>query len=255
MSGVYSEAHKVLLTYIRSVRCISADELLEKFVILGEHFDIQMEEPMAMMRDYIAEINVRIAKAYFKIASVRDQETQEQQYVFINTKSDQFIQACSPYNVPELDAIKHLVDSIINANGYAFGLPYGNAKQEVATVLKQKLGEADTFIRRLVDDGWINLTDQHRLVLSPMSIAELAEYLKDRFGVFSLSDTLGKLLNCVVCNEVVTFGKKCPNTECPVSFHSKCFDVFRRDNRVCPNRTCSEPLDGIINVGTRSRSL
>ncbi|OBA19346.1 hypothetical protein METBIDRAFT_13640 [Metschnikowia bicuspidata var. bicuspidata NRRL YB-4993] len=186
MSDEFSEAHRVLLTYLRAVKCISADDLLEKFSVLSTHFGIDTSKPMEAMRDYIAEINVQIARAHFKIASIRDQETDIQHYVFINTKSDEVIQACTSYTVPELDTIKHLIDSIVNSHDYAYALPYGNAKQQTTTLLKQKASELDLFIRRLVDDGWINLTDQNRLVLSCASLAELSTYLQDRFGVFSV---------------------------------------------------------------------
>ncbi|GEQ67300.1 hypothetical protein JCM33374_g964 [Metschnikowia sp. JCM 33374] len=209
---------------------------------------------MKVMRDYIAEINVKIARAHFKIDSIRDQETDIQQYVFINTKTDEIIQACTPYTVPELDAIKQLIDHIINAHGYAFGLNYANAKQHVASVLKQKARESDMFIKRLVDDGWINLTNQNRLVLSPTSLAELSTYLKDRFGVFSASDTSGKLLKCLVCSDFVTLGKKCGNKDCYTSFHSKCMGVFSRENQVCPNESCNKPLGEFIDIGTKSTS-
>lgn len=252
MTNEYSEAHRVLLTYIRGVKCISAEELVERFVMIADHFGIDMADPTQAMRDYIAEINVKIARAYFKIDSIRDQETDMQQYVFINTKFDEIIQGCTPYSPPELDAIKQLIDSIVNSHGYAFGLPFGNAKQQITTVLKRPPNELENFIERLVDDGWINLTAQKRLVLSAASLSELADYLQDRYGEFSDADTLGKLLKCLVCSGFVTLGKKCSNTECPSSFHAKCFSVFSRDNKVCPNSLCSEPVASVIDIGTKS---
>ncbi len=54
---------------------MSAEELVQRFVMIADHFGIEMADPTQTMRDYIAEINVKIARAYFKIDSVRDQET------------------------------------------------------------------------------------------------------------------------------------------------------------------------------------
>lgn len=250
MASSITEAHKVLLTFVRARKIILEDEMNEKFPILAAHFGLDQQNLQTLLREYISTINVALEKFAFKIDTVRDQESRKLLYVFINTRFDEVIQACTPYTPPELDAVKQVIDEIINANNFAFCFPFGNAKQLVGSILKQRASDAGYFITRLVDDGWIEITDLNRLVLSPASLAELKAYLGDRFGYFLAEDSLGKLLTCMNCKDLVTLGVKCKNRECPTSFHRKCAEVYFRDNEECPSETCSDNLEEMLDVGT-----
>lgn len=248
-----TEAHRVLITYLRAVRSVSAPLLTEKFKRIAEHFEIDTkDEPAAKLREYISDLNVRLERYSFKIEAARDQVLGEAVYVFVNTKADSVIQGCTPYSPSELDAIKQMIDSIISSD-FEFCLPYGNAKQQVASVAKLRLNDADFFLTRLVNDGWINITSNSRVVLSTATLAELKTYLIDRFGIFSPEDPLGKLLSCNVCGDLVTYGIKCPSEVCHVSFHNKCFTVFSRQNPdlKCLYRNCDMTLnrDLLIDIG------
>lgn len=228
-----TEAHRVLLTYIRARKVVDEDEMQNRMAIIVSKFNLD-GTPETLLREYISSINVGLEKFAFKIETVRDQEARRLQYVFINTRFDDVIQACTPYTPPELDAVKQLIDEVVNASNYGFCMPYGNAKQLVGSVLKQRAGDAGYFLTRLVDDGWIEVTSQNRIVLSPASLAELKVYLSDRFGYLLADDSLGKLLTCHVCGDVVTFGVKCQTRSCPSAFHGKCSEVYLRGNEGCP---------------------
>lgn len=228
------EAHRVLLTYLRATKCVPVATVAAKFPLLAENGDENL------LRQYISTINVNLERFGFKIDTVRDQRSDTLQYVFINTRFDDVIQACTPYLPPELDAVKQLVDNIVNSHDFAFSLPYGNAKQHTASVLKQRASDAELLLRRLVDDGWLAVSDRSRVLLSETALAELRIYLVDRFGVFSADDALGKLLLCVVCSSLVTTGTKCVQAECSAAFHSKCFTVYSRNHELCQ---CGEALE------------
>lgn len=242
----YTEAHRVLLTLLRTVRSIDVSLLTDNFKLIAEHFEIQTEDPVATLRQYISDINQRIQKYHFKIEATHDQVLGETVYVFINTRQDAIIQGYTPYLPSELDAIKQLIDSIV-ASEFEFCVPYGNAKQQIASVAKLRLNDTDVFITKLVNDGWFEITSNNRIVLSTAALAELKVYLVDRFGKFSREDDQGKLLACHVCGGLVTYGVKCGKSSCHISFHKKCLTVFSRQkpDLQCPNFTqCSNVLEG-----------
>lgn len=228
-----TEAHRVLLTYIRALKAVPVAEATRKFALLAERFALDAPE----LAEYISTINISLERFGFKIDTVRDQALDALTYVFVNTRFDDVIQGCTPYTPPELDAVKQLVDNIVNAHDFAFCVPYGNAKQHVAAVLKVRAADADYFLRRLIDDGWIELSLLGRVVLSQISLTELRLYLVDRFGVYSVDDSLGKLLRCTVCRELVTLGQRCG--ECPATFHTRCLAVYSRNNDKC---ACGDDL-------------
>lgn len=249
-SSPITESHRVLLTFIRARKIVTEDEMNEKFPVLAAHFGLDQDNLQSLLREYISTINVALEKHAFKIESIRHQETRKLQYVFINTRYDDIIQACTPYSPPELDAIKQIIDEIVNANNFSFCLPYGNAKQLIGSILKQRASDAGYFISRIVDDGWIELNDHNKLMLSPASLVELKSYMGDRFGYFLREDILGKLLTCFTCKELLTLGLKCKNRECSTSFHRKCSEIHLRGNTTaCPNNSCSETIDDMAKVG------
>lgn len=247
----YGEAHRTFLTYIRTVKSKPVDVLEQRFQMLAEHFEITLTDPPKDLRDFIAAINVELEGFGFKIDSIRDQESGVLHYIYVNTRLDEQIQGCTPYSAPELDAIKQLIDNIINASDFAFSVPYVNSKQQIAAVLRSKASAAEFFLRRIHDDGWFE-TRQGRLVLSTTAMADLREYLRDRFGVFCDQDTLGTLLQCHVCKEIVTLGCKCPTSDCPLAYHNKCFRLYSRDKDTCPNENCHAALSEMHSVGVQS---
>lgn len=246
MDSEYTEAHRLLLTYVRAVRAIQADVLASKFQLMTEELQLPNQP---VLREYIATINFNLERYGFRIDAARDQASGDLQYVFVNTRFDDVIQNCTPYSPPELDAIKQLVDSIVEETKYAFCVPYGNAKQHIGGVLKQRASDAAFFLTKLIDDGWIEVTSHNRVVLSALALAELKLYLTDRFGVMTADDNLGKLLICQICGDLVTLGSKCPQPDCPSAFHRKCFAVSTRNGGVCPNMRCGGELTGMVDVG------
>lgn len=249
MEHVYGDVHRVLLTYIRAVKCVSAEAMARKIDILSNHYEFDGTDPQLILRELISAINVKIEKFGFKVEVSRDQETHLIQYLFINTRFDEFIQGCTNYSAPELDTIKQLIDSIINANNYVYSVLYAMAKQRATSVLKQKTSDSVILLQKLVDDGWIEITDLDRVVLSSMCLAELRNYLDDKYGYLSISDSLGKLLKCFVCENIVTLGYKCDSKECCAAYHKKCLGFYERDHEECPIEQCGRKVSELSVVG------
>lgn len=238
MEDSYGDVHRVLLTYIRAVRSVSAETMARKIEILATHYPLDVSDPQRALRELISSINVKIEKFGFKIDVIRDQDTHVIHYAFVNTRFDEFIQGCTSYSAPELDTIKQLIDTVINAHNYVFSVLYAMAKQRVTSVLKQKTSDSVILLQRLVDDGWLEITDLDRVVLSPACLAELRKYLDDKYGYFSAADPLGKLLKCFVCGDTVTLGYKCGQDNCYAAFHKKCLNFYLRDHEACPVEPC-----------------
>lgn len=248
----YTEAHRILLTYIRGLKVVSSESLLQAYQTLCQEMDLETGSDIQVsLSTFISEINMKLDKFNFRISSIRDQSTEEILYVFVNTEFDEAIQDCTNYTPPELDCIKQLVDNIINSHGYVYSLLYKITKQLIMGVLKVKGSDADFFLQRMVDDGWIELSAHKKVVVSSATLVELHGYMIDRFGVFSQADSAGKLLECVLCKELVMMGKKCANNECYKAFHNKCYTLYIRDQTECPNRACERLLGDTITVGVQ----
>ena len=64
---MYSEAHRLLLTYIRSVRYVEAGVLLEAFKFMLGNLQLETQPLKNVLDQYIAEINSKISGQNFKI--------------------------------------------------------------------------------------------------------------------------------------------------------------------------------------------
>lgn len=245
----YGDPHRILLTYVRAVKGVPALTMERKIAIMGHHFELEQKDPLKLVRELISAINARIEKFGFKINLVRDQISGELQYVFINTQFDEAIQGCTTYSAPELDAIKQLIEEIVNARDYGFSILYSMAKQRTTAVLKQKTSDSVLLLGRLVDDGWIEVSEQDRVHLSSMCLSELRTFLAETYGFFSAEDSQGKLLKCAVCKDIVTVGTKCSNGACYMTYHDKCFAIYERRHEVCSNADCVRKLDDAVQVG------
>lgn len=249
MDESYGDVHRVLLTYIRAVKNVSAEAMARKLDILAHHYDLDVSDLPKVLRELISAINVKIEKFGFKIDVIRDQDTHSIQYAFVNTRFDEFIQGCTTYSAPELDTLKQLIDTIITAKNYVYSVLYAMAKQRTTSVLKQKTGDSVILLERLVDDGWLEITDLDRVVLSPMCLAELGDFLSRKYGYITAEDILGKLLKCIVCESVVTLGYRCERKDCHVAYHKKCLNFYRRNHDECSAAGCGRKVLDTQTVG------
>lgn len=230
----YTEAHKVLLTYIRSCRYVEQSELLGNFVLICNAYNIQ--SPLNELLDnYIGTINSRISHQMFKIDRKKHEVTGDLYYIFINTTPNESIKQSTTYSPVELDAIKGLIDSIIEAPDFKYSIGKSNAQRSIASTLNRSLAETSAFITELVDEGWFTITLQERLLLSIKSLCELKTYLIDRYGIYS-TESDGKILICAQCKELVTLGFISVSDN-PLSFHRTCYDVYCRNNNVDPDES------------------
>lgn len=245
------ESHKVLLTYIRSVCVLDQDTLCRRFAKIlrrlePETFnddtdsDNQSEAIAGMLEQYITLINDDIQDDGFKINKIRHQVTGAILYVYVNTWIDEIAKTNSDFSANQISALKCLIDDIVGSgDNLEFSVSIVDAQQRIATETNKGIREASIELSGLLDQQWFNLTSESRVILSPRLLSELRPYLVDRYGI-STNDNEGSLLQCLQCTDVLTIGQKCPRTTCPVAFHLKCLNVYRRSANSegrCPNYT------------------
>lgn len=216
------EIDRVLLTHVRSCKYIKQQHLQNDFDYILNRLSPELPENGESLDHHLASINGAITRHGFKIDRRTHEISGDLYYIFINTISDEIIKSSTNYTVKELDAIKTIIDDIIESNHFAIGRV--NAQQRISNTLNKTLREASAFIDKLVDDGWFTLTREEKLLLSIKSLCELKHYLIDRHGILTAT-TKGKLYMCKQCNEMVTMGYK---GEDGLSFHYKCYDIYNR---------------------------
>lgn len=228
---MYAESHQILLTYIRAIRDVSRTRLLGKFALIADEFALVTPEDSvaSLLDDHILAINARLEPLGMKIDELRHQVSAVPYYVFVNTKLDDTIKGATGYSAPELDAFKQIIDDVVDA-GNAFSVGLVNAHQKVAACTSRPQKEAAFFVDRLVDDGWLELSTMDKLVLSIRALSELETYLMERFGARADYNDDCKLYVCGQCREIVTLGFTCGDLKCPIGFHQKCLDIYRRND-------------------------
>lgn len=229
---MYSERHRVLLTYLRAERAVPTLELLHTFDAIATHFEA--ETGLASLRADVATINVHLEKLGFKIESLNHDD--ESFHVFINSRSDAAIQQATLYTPTELEAIQALVDVLVDRKS----VPVSEATARLQSVTKR----SSEVLLELLCAEWLHIKD-NRVGLGVAAIAELRPYLVERFGIKSFEDPLGKLMVCKVCDGLVFSGKLCKN--CPTFFHEKCLGLFQRTKEDCD---CGAPITETAEVGS-----
>ncbi|KAI5958712.1 uncharacterized protein KGF55_005710 [Candida pseudojiufengensis] len=234
---MYNEAHRVLLTYIRSIKSISQQDLLDAFVLICQKLpNVENQQPtLNLLNQYISDINLEISQQGFKIERKNDEIDGILYYIFINTIVDDLMKENTAYNISELISIKSIIEEIIESStdNFLFSANKSTILQLISNHSKKSTADSDLFLMKLVDDGWFQITFNDDVILSIRGLCELKQYLIDGFGY--LQDG-GKLLNCKLCNEFVTMGFFNPETE--EAFHKKCYEVYCRNNDL-PNHHSS----------------
>lgn len=243
----YGEPQRVLLTFLRMVKCISVSKLTERFQILVEGFELPASTKLQTL---ISQINSRIDDYGFRIEQTRDQALGQLLYVFVNTRSDEWIQKLTPYLPAELEALNQVIESIVCSDNFSYAFPLRMAKMTYASLNKAKASEAQYFFERLEDEGWLLVSPKENLVLLPLSLVELKKYLVDSYGYYSADDPTGRMLKCLKCGDFVTIGKKCGTETCAVSYHRNCLAVQMRADKDCIR--CGTSLEEVVTVGDKS---
>lgn len=236
-----------LLAFIRRRRYVTLSCLLELFPHLCSHHEI---DPTEFDESYlivlINEINLEIKQDGFMIDSLRDQETDDTIYALVIETSDGLQGDVLQYPRAGMKWMIEIVDRIVNSPEYEYTVAIDRSLY--ASGSRNLESECRHLISRLVTDCILRRTDQGKLVISSQGLMTLSSFLVKKYGVYSASNTLGKLLVCANCDKLVTLGMKCREPECPISFHLGCYN--ESNDMPCPTERCTQLLKDCMKVGT-----
>ncbi|KAF7363384.1 Non-structural maintenance of chromosomes element 1 [Mycena sanguinolenta] len=178
----------------------------------------------------------------------------------VNRKGDEIAQMATDYTPGEIAFFKAMVGTLLRrlaqsnplakveqimlAPRESFSISSLAALREVSA-LKPKSNmsktQAEVVLASFVAKGWLLKSKQvvlsnprGRYSLSARALLELEPYLKSTYS--------DEILECLICNEIMTKGVACPIANCKVRMHFHCFIKYTSRNRKCP--TCASDWPG-----------
>ncbi|KAK3939872.1 Nse1 non-SMC component of SMC5-6 complex-domain-containing protein [Diplogelasinospora grovesii] len=116
-----------------------------------------------------------------------------------------------------------------------------------------KHSEVLGLLSSLLEQEWLELSEDGFYSLSPRALMELSEWLMDRYNDPEAEEKeWQRIKTCGHCKEIVTYGKRCAERDCILRLHDECEeDLFRsRREKKCP--FCQTDWDGKHFVGERA---
>lgn len=224
----YSDFHRILFTYIRSIGYIDEETLLERSkLILKRLFDDEGDEgddgndvAKQNLVQSIDTININIGKHGFRIEKIMHEVLGDINYTFINTINDEmdFNRSFTAYSKQEVLMIKVIIDQIFL---HDFNLSINRVFSKLSGDFPSKnVKDIQFLMKQLINDGWFILSLDDRLILSPKIMAELKGYFEKFDPII-----------CQGCHNIVSLGCKYDNKP----FHHKCFHIYQRSNNIPHN--------------------
>eukprot|EP01094_Clydonella_sp_ATCC50884_P026103 TRINITY_DN7050_c0_g1_i1.p1 TRINITY_DN7050_c0_g1~~TRINITY_DN7050_c0_g1_i1.p1 ORF type:complete len:254 (-),score=104.35 TRINITY_DN7050_c0_g1_i1:373-1050(-) len=212
----YTDFHRLLVQYLLSHKAASEDALVQESGLTSA----------AHLAPALGLINQKIEPLGLKVDRVKDEEGMVW-YGVANTAADPFCSHASALDPPEVEYFKRLLDSIVTDGSVL----YQFAKNMTSDNMTRERKEA--VLKKLVDLKWLELDRSqkaHALRLGVRSLLELQSFLEDKYG--------DDLVDCIICQELVLKGERCPNFPCEGQLHTHCRKLhFARkapDEQVCP---------------------
>jgi len=169
-------------------------------------------------------------------------------YALINKKSTKVLQISTSFSEKEMKVISFLFDLMFDDDSSDGDSPtrrehYSLARYDTLNKIRSNFGytmtDAQQLMTRLVLDGWLELFDTS-YSLTARSLLELKDYLKEKYASVSA---------CWACGQLLVRGLECKVTDCPVRFHSKCYQFYKvahQNEASCPNKDCTGSLEEVI---------
>lgn len=183
---------------------------------------------------YINDANHAISPFDMEIRSTLRQtthtnETPERVYALVNTTDDALTQLATTYTADEIAFIKRVLNAMFDtyntrrleamvitemqAVQLARGQPAGSRRQSGNQTQQSQGGasqglsmsQAETTMKHLLEDGWLEKSRKGFYSLSPRSLMELRGYLVEMYnGEDEDGRWVNKIKYCAACGEIVT---------------------------------------------------
>ncbi|EAU88468.2 hypothetical protein CC1G_11940 [Coprinopsis cinerea okayama7 len=189
--------------------------------------------------DFIRNINASIDKLDFEFRLIQDENTGKVFYALVNRKGDEIAQVATDYNPAEIAFFKGVVEQIMLAPNESYSVTSLAALREIS-ILKLNLSKAqgESLLSSFVARGWLNRSKRGRYSLAMRSLLELLPYLKTTYP--------DEILECTICEDILTRGAACPRQNCKTRIHYHCFSRYRTSKQgtlTCPACSIQWPDD------------
>ncbi|KAJ9225697.1 hypothetical protein DTO207G8_4618 [Paecilomyces variotii] len=221
----------------------------------------------ADLSSYIAAANTAISPFDLEIRSTLHQLPDDngnnggnsRVYALVNTTSDPLTQLATTYTADEIAFVKRILDAIFDTyntrrseamvvtgmqavqlakvssadrrESAAMQQPQGGAAQSLT------MQQAESVMKRLLDEGWLEKSRKGFYSLSPRALMELRGWL---VATYNEEDDEGRRVNkikfCAACKDIITAGQRCANRDCLGRLHDICMRNFFRMQQAekCP---------------------
>ncbi|RAL04472.1 non-structural maintenance of chromosomes element 1 family protein [Aspergillus ibericus CBS 121593] len=192
----------------------------------------------------------------------------ERIYALVNTTSDALTQLATTHSADEIAFVKRLLDAMFETNNtrrqeamvvssmqaLQLAKVVGGRESMSATqgaggaAQSLTMTQAETMLRQLVEEGWLEKSRRGFYRLSPRGLMELKGWLVATYN----DEGVRKIKFCEACRDVITAGQRCAERDCPGRLHDHCMRNFFRMQKaeVCP--VCKIPWPGDRFVGERA---
>ncbi|PWY96700.1 hypothetical protein BO94DRAFT_619787 [Aspergillus sclerotioniger CBS 115572] len=259
--------------------------------ILATIYSIKNNEPTPPetitpddLETYIASANSAISPFDLEIRSLLPQieldniqqdntpAPPERVYALVNTTSDALTQLATTHSVDEIAFVKRLLDAmfetyntrrqeamvISSMQALQLAKVSGEARREstqgggAGAAQSLTMTQAETVLRQLIEEGWLEKSRRGYYGLSPRGLMELKGWLVATYNDEGVGVRGKRIKRCEACGDVITSGQRCAERDCPGRLHDHCMRNFFRMQKaqVCP--VCRIPWPGDRFVGERA---
>jgi len=180
---------------------------------------------------YIAAANTAISPLDLEIRSSLHQATRTRVYALINTTSDPMTQLATTYTADEIAFVKRVLDAmfetyntrrteamvILSMQATQLAKPDGNRREtqnggatQGSTGQGLTMTQAESMMKRLVEEGWFERSKKGFYSLSPRGLMELRGWLVLTYNEPADEDAedsttqLDKIKFCHACKDIIT---------------------------------------------------
>ncbi|GFF57423.1 non-structural maintenance of chromosomes element 1 homolog [Aspergillus udagawae] len=223
------------------------------------------------------DLEIRSTLRQLQVDQQVDGSTQaERVYALVNTTSDPLMQLATTYSADEIAFIKRVLDAIFDtyntrrseamvvsgiqamqlakASSNSSRRESQGATQQIQGGAAQSLtmSQAETVLKQLVEEGWLEKSRKGFYSLSPRGLMELRGWLIATYNENDEGRRVDKIKFCAACKDIITVGQRCGDRDCSGRLHDMCTRNFFRMRQAeqCP--VCKAPWPGDKFVGERA---
>ncbi|XP_067000154.1 non-structural maintenance of chromosomes element 1 homolog isoform X2 [Anabrus simplex] len=215
----YTDVHRLLLQNFMCEPVMLKQNVTEKVRKLCRQVQGNTE---ADLKTLIDDINLKIKNHGLEIRQGTCEVTLKSYFVLVHTKQDTISKTMKYYSTTEQTFLKKILDEIFSSNeGYTTSIVCINFNHQVSKSFSKT--EANSTLRKLVDDKWLALKDG-KIFIGIRARIELEPFFKVEYGDYMTS--------CDLCKQITLIGYSCKS--CDKIYHEFCIQKYFHTYRVDP---------------------